>query len=168
MDSPRYPTSNAIVVGVDTSASSAAAVRWAAAEAASRGAQLHAVHVVEPGRPGAISPDDDPGLDLRLRLDLARQSFPGRVGGWVFDAGIEVDIAVRVVTGDVAAQLARAANDAALLVIGEADSLRHRTLAIDLARVCRCQVVMVGAAGEATFVHLPRRSGSERASRAGA
>lgn len=168
MDSPRFPASSTIVVGVDTSASSAAAVRWAAAEAARRGAQLHAVHVVEPGRPGAISPDGDPAHDRRLRLDLARQSFPRRVGDWVFDAGIEVDIAVRIMTGDVTAQLARAARDAALLVIGEADSLHHRTLALDLARACRCQVAMIGAAGEATFVRLPRRSSSERASRAGA
>lgn len=89
---PTYVTARheTVLVGVSGSAASAAATRWAAAEAARRGARLHAVHVVEPGRTEEIPPH----RDLRLDLDLARRTVPGRVGGWVFRAGIDVEVAV--------------------------------------------------------------------------
>lgn len=144
-----------IVVGVDGSAASAAAVRWAAAEARRRSARLHAVRVVESGRASGISPD---GGDIRLELDLARQTVPGRVGRWVFDAGIEVDIAVSVATGAVADQLAREAGDASLVVIGAPGALRHSELPAELACACRCPVAVVGALGDVTFVDVPVHS----------
>ena len=140
-----------IVVGVDSSAASAAAVRWAAAEASRRGARLHAVRVVEHGRAAAISSESD----LRLELDLARQTVPGRVGDWVFDAGIEVDIAVSIVTGDVADQLAHETGDASLVVIGAPDALQHSGLPAKLACTCLCPVAVVGSFGDVTFVDAP-------------
>jgi nucleotide-binding universal stress UspA family protein len=138
-----------IVVGVDASSASAAAVRWAAAEADRRGARLHAVHVVEPARRSR------PDQDLRLQLDIARQTVPGRVGDWVFRSGVAVDIAVSVVTGDIAAQLAREAGDAALMVIGAPESLHHSDLPDDLVRACVCPVVMVGSFGDVTSLPAP-------------
>jgi nucleotide-binding universal stress UspA family protein len=157
MTRPGSPASRDIVVAVDNSASSAAAVRWAAAEASRRGARLRAVHVVEPCPPEATSPEIDPDHDLRLQLDLARRSIPGRVGGWIFGAGIDVDVAVVVVTGDVTAQIAHEAQDAALVVIGAPDALRHRDLPDELASACRCRVVMVAAGEDVTFVNVPGR-----------
>jgi nucleotide-binding universal stress UspA family protein len=145
---PRHET---ILVGVSASAASAAAVRWAAAEASLRGARLHAVHVVEHGRPEECGPNHD----LRLELDLARRTVPGRVGECVFRAGLDVELAVSVVTGDVAAQLARESADASLVVVGEPDSLRRSGLPADLAAACLCPVAVVGTGGDATYVDLP-------------
>lgn len=149
MNQPYWSHSHqTVVVGVDGSAASAAAVRWAAADAARRRGRLHAVHVVEHGRRGEIST----GRDTRLELEHARQTVPGRVAEWVFVEGIDVDIAVSVLTGDVACQLAREAGDAALVVIGVPGALQHSALPVDLASRCLCPVVMVGALGDATVV----------------
>ena len=41
------PAARRIVVGVDSSAESAAALRWACREATLRGAEVHAVHAIE-------------------------------------------------------------------------------------------------------------------------
>ena len=41
------PGARRIVVGVDSSAESAAALRWACREASLRGAEVHAVHAIE-------------------------------------------------------------------------------------------------------------------------
>lgn len=157
-DSPRNQT---VVVGVDGSAASAAATRWAAAEATRRRARLRAIHVVERGRNGQVTRD----RDIRLDLDDARRTMPGRVGGWVFRAGLDVDIAVNVVTGDVAAQLTREATGASLIVIGAPDSLHHSDLPADLANGCRCPLVVVGAFGDVTYVDAttPGSTGEKRA-----
>jgi nucleotide-binding universal stress UspA family protein len=158
----RTPHRETVLVGVDGTAASAAAVRWAAAEAERRHARLHAVHVVERGGPEA-SPLHH---DVSRELELARQSIPGRVGGWVFRSGIDVDIAVSVVTGDVGDRLAREAGDAALVVIGAPDSLHHSALPLDLAHACLCQVAMVGPFGDVTYVDVAARSGARGASHA--
>jgi nucleotide-binding universal stress UspA family protein len=145
-------THETVLVGVDGSSASAAAVRWAAAEAVRRRARLHAVHVV------AHAPTADLGLDRETRLELqrARQSVPGKVGGLVFaeqiDQEIDLDVAVSVLTGDVASQLAREARDAVLVVIGTPHALRRSTLPVDLALACMCPVAVVGELGDAAFV----------------
>jgi nucleotide-binding universal stress UspA family protein len=132
-----------ILVAVDGSAASAAAVRWAAAEAVRRHARLHAVHVVEHG------PHGDPAAanETRRDLELARQTVPGRVGDLVFGEAVDVDIAVSVVTGDVVDQLAREAGDATLVVIGTPEGIEHEALPEALAPQCLCPVAMVGAHG---------------------
>lgn len=133
-----------IVVGVDGSARQA--VLWAAAEAAGRGARLHAVHVIEP-RPGVAGTTS---RDARADLDAARRVVPGRVAGWMFDAAIDVDVAVSVLTGDLADHLAREATDAVLLVIGDPDGSRHRRLPAELTARCLCPIVLVAPNGDAT------------------
>lgn len=151
-------THQTVVVGVDGSGASAAAVQWAAAEAARRHARLHAVHVVERGRHGPVA-----DRDFRLEVDDARETVPGRVAAWVFRSGVDVDIAVSVVTGDVSAQLAREAADASLVVVGSPDSLHHRDLPTDLAQACVSPVVVVGTSGDVTWVDLGVHSGTKGA-----
>jgi nucleotide-binding universal stress UspA family protein len=149
-----------VLVAVDGSAASAAAVRWAAAEAERRHARLHAVHVIESqAPPGRHSPND-----ISRELDLARRTVPGRVGGWMLGAGIAVDVAVSVVTGDVGARLAREAADAELVVIGAPDSLHHSALPRALAETCLCPVAMVGPFGDVAYVDVPTHSGRTGAS----
>lgn len=150
-----------IVVGVDGSAASAAAARWAAAEANRRDARLHAVHVIEGGPNGPVTSE----REFSMELDEARRTVPGRVCGWLFRAGIEVDLAVSVVTGDLTAQLAREADDASLVVVGSPDSFRHCDLPNDLAQRCLCPVVVVGLFGDARYVDLPAHPSARGASR---
>lgn len=151
-----------VVVGVDGTAASAAAVRWAAAEAARRGARLHAVHVIEHGECEYLRHP----RDVRLELESARQTVPHRVAAWVWAEGLDLDIAVSVVTGDVAHQLAREAGDAALVVIGAPGSLHHTALPADLALGCLCPIAVVGALGDVAYVDIPVHSSTKGASHA--
>jgi nucleotide-binding universal stress UspA family protein len=137
-----------VVVGVDSTSASAAAVRWAAAEAARRHVPMHAVEVVDDERRGGGRLEPDPSV----AIELARRTVPARVVGWVFHEGIDVDIAVSVVTGDVAGRLAHEARDASLVVIGTPESAEHKTLPVELADQCLCPVAMVGEHGDASLV----------------
>lgn len=148
MNAPAHET---VVVAVNGSSASAAAVQWAAAEAGRRHARLHAVHVVGGGRPESTPP----GADPRAELQDARQLIPGRVGGWVARAGVEVDLAVSVVSGDLAGQVEREARDAAVLVLGAPDGPQHHGLPEELSGSCLCPVVVVDREGDATFLEAP-------------
>jgi nucleotide-binding universal stress UspA family protein len=145
------PLHHTVLVGVSRSAASAAAVRWAADEAARRGARLHAVHVIDT----VDRADAGLGADSRLELGDAQQSVPARVAGWVFAAGIEADIVVSVVCGDVAGQLAAEARGADLAVVGAPDGPEHGSLASLLATDCACPVAVVSSTGHAEFVDVP-------------
>ncbi|MEU8360118.1 universal stress protein [Nonomuraea sp. NPDC048882] len=77
-----------IVVGVDGSLPSAAAVEWAAAEAGRRGLGLRLVHVYEE-RPYDGYDADDPSGPLAIAADRARGTAPG------------VEVATRALPGNV-------------------------------------------------------------------
>jgi nucleotide-binding universal stress UspA family protein len=91
------PAARRIVVGVDSSAESAAALRWACREASLRGAEVHAVHAIEapchsmasyavPAHfPGDVDvdvmwqsllPDPEPGVLVRTEIV---EGLPARV-----------------------------------------------------------------------------------------
>jgi CBS domain-containing protein len=116
-----------VLVGVGTSPASTAALRWAAAEAVRRDAVLYAVHVVPP------TPSND--------VADARRRVPGRVGDRLSDACAPRAVAVQVVTGDPAEQLASLAGDASVVVIGQPTADAHADLPPRLRRTS--DVVMV-------------------------
>ncbi|MET1015610.1 MAG: universal stress protein [Leifsonia flava] len=101
-----------MLVGVRTLDTSAAAVRWAARRAASRGLGLHLVHVVDEGirRAGnaglltAASSEVD--AMLASAADLARAGAPG------------LDVATSTGEGDPLAELVRLSQDADMVVVG--------------------------------------------------
>ncbi len=87
------PVARRVIVGVDFSAESAAALRWACREAGLRGAEVHAVHAMEapchsmasyaaipaPAQPGdvdidvmwrSVMPDPVPGVQVRTEVVL--------------------------------------------------------------------------------------------------
>lgn len=109
--------SNQVLVGTDGSAISDAAVRWAAAEAGRRGAELHVVHAwvwplmkvslgAGPGMPA------DTGLQAQADSTLAEAVSVAEATV----AGLAVRTSLLV--GDPAARLVAAARDAQLLVVG--------------------------------------------------
>jgi nucleotide-binding universal stress UspA family protein len=104
-----------IVVGVDGSPESRAALRWAVAEARLRGARLEAVHVwsfpIVPGRelgPSYVIPIEELREDAKETLDLV-----------LAEEGVEgVNVERAVVEGNPADVLVEAAREADLLVVG--------------------------------------------------
>ncbi|MGY1600852.1 universal stress protein [Geodermatophilus sp. SYSU D00815] len=105
------PPVREVVAGVDGSETSLSAVRWAAREAAARGAPLRIVHAAdylgEPPGPGAPPPE----LPRARRITAtaytaARHAAPG------------LTAATEVVPGDATTALLRAAAGAQLLVLG--------------------------------------------------
>jgi hypothetical protein len=84
----------------------------------------------------------------------------------VFRSGVEVEIAVSVVTGHLAGQVARESADAALVVIGAPESRHHSDLPADLMSRCLCPVVMVGSRGDVTYLRTPARPHPEVGSHA--
>ena len=105
-----------VVVGVDGSPQSEAAVRWAAGEAQSRGAALQMVHAWSRHARGARDvqmrgasvqrAEADGRAVLDIAAALARQAAP------------DVDVRERLVPGSPAQTLVDAAGDAALIVVG--------------------------------------------------
>jgi len=137
-----------ITVGVDGSAESVAALRWACREASLRGAQVHAVHVREAqchslasyAVPAQVSPDDAPGdsIDDLVRSVRADQS-PG------------VDVRVEVVDGLAARVLLERCAGADMLVLGTASDTPGPGRSVGpVIRAClrraTCPVVVISAA----------------------
>jgi len=92
-----------IVVGVDGSAASAAALRWACREASLRGAEVHAVHVREakcrtiasyavPAYASTVEDTEDDDIDAMWRSVLPDQipGVPCVHGGQAVNDGVEV------------------------------------------------------------------------------
>lgn len=105
------PAAPVIVVGVDGSAGSRDAVRWAAEQARLTGAELRAVATWRwPNYVTRIPPGADPGADTLSTLQEViaeiRTSFP------------DVPVSEHVVEGPGGPALLSQATDAALLVVG--------------------------------------------------
>lgn len=113
-----------IVVGVDGSAASREALRWAAQEADLRGARLVAIHAwafvsaAPIGDPGMIPMPavDFPG-QLEAEREAARAELDAAIGD-AFAAGPAIEIEKRLVEGDSGDVLARESADADLVVVG--------------------------------------------------
>jgi len=115
-----------VVVGVDGSPGADRALRWAAEEAALRGARLRIVHawrvplleaIPAPYVVGLPAPPVDQeavGESYRVRASKVLEDAVGRVLG--SDQGAEIE--ETLVEGPPAAQLLRAAQDADMLVVG--------------------------------------------------
>lgn len=135
-----------IVVGVDGSSGSAAALRWAAAEARLRAATLTAVHAYL--RPLAYAGDDVPMAELEPeRHDHARQLLDHALTEAADDvAGLQVRRGLHA--GQAAAGLIKAAATGDLLVIGTHgaggfEGLLLGSTAEHCARHAACTVVLV-------------------------
>jgi len=139
------PAVRRIVVGVDGSAESAAALRWACREASLRGAEVHAVHAREApchsmpsyAVPAQAGPPDD-GIDVMWRAVM-----PDRVPG--------VHVRTQVVDGLAARVLLERCEGADMLVLGTASDTPGATRSAGpVIRACLrrapCPVVVISAA----------------------
>ncbi|MCX2949133.1 universal stress protein [Lentzea sp. NEAU-D7] len=141
-----------ILVGVDGSAESRTALRWAIEEAAHRGARVEAVLAYhrEPAVVPAVQmglnpygemPQRHPARELHEAVQQVRAAVP--------DAP---DVAECVVVGDAAAQLVEASKHAALLVVGTRgrgavrEFLSHG-VAAECLRHAECPVVVIPPTG---------------------
>lgn len=143
-----------IVVGIDGTDHAAAALRWAADEAALRSATLVAVHawsfvpVTTPADSGLVPMAWTESMDV---LDASRVAAERVAAEQVREVlGEEHDAVVKIVEGGPAAVLREAAQDADLLVVGNqgrgnlASALLGSTSA-EVADSAPCPVVVVRA-----------------------
>ncbi len=143
-----------IVVGIDGTQHAAAALRWAAEEAALRQATLVAVHawtfmpVTTPADSGLVPMAWTESMEV---LDASRAAAERIAGDQVRAVlGEEHDAVVKVVEGGPATALVEAAADADLLVVGNqgrgnlASALLGSTSA-EVADAAPCPVVIVRA-----------------------
>jgi nucleotide-binding universal stress UspA family protein len=138
----------AVVVGVDGSAGSMRAVRWAAADAARRHRPLHLLHAHE--RPDLIYPPADLALPVADETDV--QANTARILSDAVVAARDVNAELRITTGSssqlsVPALLA-AARVAALVVVGTRGiggfaALLVGSTGVELAGHATCPVVIV-------------------------
>jgi nucleotide-binding universal stress UspA family protein len=147
------PVQQRIVVGVKRSATSLAALRWAAAEARLRHATLHVVHAWEPAARRAsyaILGDNPVGGQERLRAKDNLAAIMRAAFGTEVPAGITAEIA----EGMAERVLAQRSRDAGLLVLGAtADAEMTGRPAGPVIRACmrsaRCPLVIITAAAGA-------------------
>ncbi|TCO20303.1 nucleotide-binding universal stress UspA family protein [Kribbella steppae] len=129
-----------VVAGVDGSPAAEAAVRWATAEAASRGAELHLIQAVTPLRPGQTE-----------KTSEHRAAADQIVGAAVALAReLDPDVAVdgRLEDGSPSAALIKASADADLVVIGSRGlgvmlGALIGSTGLELAANARCPIVVV-------------------------
>ncbi len=100
-------TTYRIIVGVDGSAGSVRALRWAVREAAAHGGEVHAVHVKRGGGAAAVF-GEERSLD-ELELSIAHAVGPDEP---------PVPVLRELVDGPAGAALCAAAEHASLLVLG--------------------------------------------------
>jgi nucleotide-binding universal stress UspA family protein len=132
-----------IVVGVDGSESSEAAVRWGADEARRRGARLVLVHIRQPALGSVMT------VDSRRYRALALRDTVGLL--WQEVTALqaeEIDVVGQVGDGSPDQVLIEASQTADLLVLGAEGTGRHRGLLLgDVAQRCArsasCPVVLI-------------------------
>jgi nucleotide-binding universal stress UspA family protein len=138
-----------IVVGVDGSAESRAALAWALAEARLRGARVLAVHAWTAPEAYAF---DAPTATMPAMADALRQVgervLESAVSETVAAAGVDVPVERRVVDAGPAEALLAAAGDAALVVVGSRGrggfaSLLLGSVSHQVAQHAPCPVVIV-------------------------
>lgn len=133
-----------IVVGGDHTRAATAALRWAALEAAETGAAVVVVHAFE----------HEPDADL-FTLHHDRRAARYRTQSWVVEAlgDLHAEVPVAVVTpdGPIEDALLSVAQNAKMVVLGQARHGRDKRLASELARTCHCPVITV-AHDHATLV----------------
>ncbi len=108
-----------IVVGVDGSPGSLAALRWALSEAALRGVDVHAVGTWKfAGGMGYVMPGDaaSPGEAMTTAMEATIAAAVALTSGG--EAPPAVTITVSAVRGDPALELQRSVGDGDLLVVG--------------------------------------------------
>jgi nucleotide-binding universal stress UspA family protein len=143
------PGAARIVVGVDAGADAYAALRHALAEADRRGGTVLALTVLDPRQRADWPLERDPQAEhveqqdrLATRVGRAMTEHEARTGRPV------PPVQLRVVHGDTTTELARAAADADLLVLGR--PALHRTDPDVTALRDRCPVVLVDEHGYAS------------------
>ena len=140
------PAVRRIVVGVDGSVESVAALRWACREASLRGAEVHAVHVREERchsiasyAVAALSTRDDGSIDID---DLVRSVQAGQAPG--------IEVRVEEVDGLAARVLLDRCVGADMLILGTSSTPGELRSAGPVIRACLrrapCPVVVISAA----------------------
>jgi nucleotide-binding universal stress UspA family protein len=134
-----------IVVGVDGSVGSAAAVRWAAAEALLRKAELRVLTAYHRQHPGLHSTTGGPE---RLAVDEATAAVVHAAVTQARSIAPEVDVRGMALPGYAVPMLLHAAEDADLLVVGERDTrglpgLPFGSVGLQVATHARGSVVVV-------------------------
>ena len=112
-----------IVVGVDDSDNSKAALRWALEEARLRGIPVNAVHAWQPVASPVVNVGPVPGpmLDVPVAIEKAKEAaeeLVERVVQEVADEASGVDLRPAAIEGSPASALVEAAEGADLLVVG--------------------------------------------------
>jgi nucleotide-binding universal stress UspA family protein len=140
------PVARRVVVGVDFSAESAAALRWACREAGLRGAEVHAVHATEAQchSTASYAAVPAPGECDEVDVDVMWKSvMPDPVAG--------VEVRTEVVLGLAARVLLERCEGADMLVLGTASDLPGALRSAGpVIRACLrrapCPVVVISAA----------------------
>jgi nucleotide-binding universal stress UspA family protein len=140
------PAVRQLVVGVDGSAESVAALRWACREASLRGAEVHAVHAREAqyySVPSYVPAQQSNPADVPVSVDELVRSVAA-------DDGPDVEVSVEVVDGLAARILLDRSVDADMLILGtSSDAPGAMRSAGPVIRACLrrapCPVVVISA-----------------------
>lgn len=148
-----------VMVAVNNTDASAAAVRWAALEANRLGTRLEVIHVDDPGSSSDRRLERDPVGSFRLRQQRVVRRVADSIGPHVAD----VDVTVQVTKGRLSRTLTRAGRDAQLIVLGSPTCTAHAHLAEELAATCGCRVAVVDGSGRARVASRADRPDQRRA-----
>jgi nucleotide-binding universal stress UspA family protein len=155
---------NPIVVGVDDSPPSYAALDWATAEAARRRVPLRLVHVVESPSHGLVPP-------IRPVAEPAAPDLPSRAAEAVrtLEQACETipDVTIASLDGDPASVLIQESAHASLVVVGNRGlggfrGLLAGSVSVQTAAHARCPVVVVRPSLSESASSGPERHGSGR------